>query len=344
VQRGLFASPWPISIFEPFNIFQAKDFMATITSRGTMKGVRIHDLGGPEVLRYEDIPIPEPGADEVLVRVHAAGVNPVDWKIREGHLGHIALPAIMGTDFSGVIDSVGPGVTGFRVGEAVFGEVADDSGSYAEYAIAPATQIAAKPEDLDHIQTAALPIAAGTAWQALFDVAHLQPGQKILVHAAAGGVGTFAVQFAKWKGARVYGTASSQSAEFLRGIVDELIDYHSTRFEDVAREVDVVFDTLGGEIQGRSWQVLKPGGVLVSVVQPPPQEKATHYGVRGAFLVHEPKGEQFAQIAELVARDQVTVHVETVLPLHQARKAQELSQTGHAHGKIVLFVDSLQDS
>src|SRR5262249_24675870 len=163
------------------------------------KAVHIHEQGGPDVLRYEDVPLPEPGTREVLVRVHAAGVNPVDWKIREGHFGKIALPAVMGSVFSGEIEALGPDVKEFRVGQAVFGSVPDESRSYAEHALAPVTQIVEKPTGLDHVQAAALPVPALTAWQALFDTAKLQAGQKILIHGAAGGVGGLAVQFAKSK-------------------------------------------------------------------------------------------------------------------------------------------------
>ena len=314
--------------------------MATMTTSGTMKAVHIHEMGGPEVLRYEEVPRPEPSAYEVLVKVHAAGVNPVDWKIREGMFGKIALPAIMGSDFSGEIEALGPNVTEFRVGEMVMGSVADESGSYAEYALAPVSQIIEKPAAIDHIQAAAVPVPALTAWQALFDMANLQAGRTVLIHAAVGGVGGFAVQFAKWKGAHVIGTASGQNAELARELgVDEFIDYRKKRFEDVARNVDVVFDTVGGDTQARSWKVLRKGGILVSIVQPPDEKVAAAHGVRGVFMRQNAKRtDELTQIAELVASGQVKVNVETILPLKEARKAQELSQSGHAHGKIVLAV------
>ncbi len=313
--------------------------MATITTTGTMKAVQIHSMGGPEVLRLEDVPKPQPGTLEVLVRVHAAGVNPVDWKIREGHLGKIPLPSVLGIDFSGVIEALGPEVTEFRVGESVFGSVSDESGSYAEYALAPTSQIIEKPATLEHVHAAAVPVPALTAWQALFDAAKLEAGQTVLIHAAAGGVGGFAVQFAKWKGARVIGTASGRNVDMVRGLgADQVIDYRSTRFEDAVREVDVVFDTIGGETQERSWKVLKKGGILVSIVQPPPEKAAG--GVRGTFMRQNAKRtDQLAEIAELVASGQVKINVETVLPLREARKAQELSQSGHARGKIVLAIE-----
>lgn len=313
--------------------------MVTTTTE-TMKAVQIHEFGGPEVLKLDTITRPEPGAHQVLVRVHAAGVNPVDWKIREGKFGEIPFPAIMGNDFSGEIEALGPDVTEFRVGESIFGSVADESGSYAEYCLAPTSQIIEKPSSLDHIQAAAVPVTAMTAWQALFDEAKLRRGQKVLIHAAAGGVGNFAVQFAKWKGAYVIGTASADSADLVRKLgAHEVIDYRNTRFEDVVQNADVVFDTIGGETQERSWKVLNRGGVLVSIVQPPSAETAAARGVRGIFMREDAKrNDELIQIAKLLASGQIKINVETVLPLSEARKAQELSQSGHAHGKIVLTI------
>jgi NADPH:quinone reductase-like Zn-dependent oxidoreductase len=313
---------------------------AIMTRTATMKAVRIHSFGGPEVLRLEDVPTPEPKPDELLVRVFAAGVNPVDWKIREGLLGKVPLPTIMGSDFSGEVEAVGRDVTDFHVGQPVFGVVGDESGSYAEFVLAPAAQVAEKPANLTHIEAAALPIASITAWQALFDVANLQRGQKVLIHAAAGGVGTFAVQFAKWKGAHVIGTASSHHLDFVRQMgADEAVDYRSTRFEDVVRDVDVVFDTIGGETQSRSWKVLKRGGILVSIVQPPDKDAAAAHGVRGEFHVsNHIRKDELAKIADLAAHGQLKILIAAKLPLAEARKAQELSQTGHTNGKIVLLV------
>ena len=313
---------------------------SAITGRGMMKAVRIHEFGGPEVLRFEDAPVPEPKSNQILVQIHAAAVNPLDWKIREGLLGQDPLPLVMGSDFSGVIESCGPAVQEFQLGEAVFGTVVDESGSYAEYAITSPRQIARKPEALDHIHAAALPIASMTAWQALFDKAQLQSGRKVLIHAAAGGVGSFAVQFAHWKGAYVIGTASSQTHDFVKQLgADEVIDYRTTKFHERVKDVDVVFDTIGGQTQELSWKVLKRGGILVSIVQPPSEESAKAVGARGVFLRSDHnRGDELAQIADLVARGRVKVQVEKVLPLSEARKAQELSQSGHMHGKIVLAV------
>jgi NADPH:quinone reductase-like Zn-dependent oxidoreductase len=314
--------------------------MATMTKTTTMKAARIHAFGGPEVLRVEEVPVPEPQVEQILVHVRAAGVNPVDWKIREGQLGKIPLPSIMGSDFSGVIEALGPKVEEFRVGQPVFGTVADESGSYSDFALAPTSQVAEKPAALDHETAAALPIAGLTAWQALFDKAELQPGQKVLIHAAAGGVGSLAVQFARWKGARVLGTASDQHVDFVRELgAHDVIDYKKQRFEESVRDIDVVVDTIGGETQERSWKVLKPGGVMVSIVQPPSKEAATAHHARGVLLRCDvTRSDELAQIGELVASGDIKIHISTELPLEQARQAQELSQGGHTQGKIVLKV------
>jgi NADPH:quinone reductase-like Zn-dependent oxidoreductase len=305
-----------------------------------MKAVRIHSFGGPEVLRLEDVPVPEPKPDELLVRVFAAGVNPADWKFREGLFGKTPLPMIMGSDFSGEVEAVGRDVTDFHPGQPVFGVVGDESGSYAEFVVAPAAQLVEKPANLTHVEAAALPIASMVAWQALFDVANLQRGQKVLIHAASGGVGTYAVQFAKWKGAHVIGTASSKHLDFVRTMgADEVVDYRSTRFEDVVRDVDVVFDTIGGETQSRSWKVLKRGGILVSIVQQPPQDVAAEHGVRGEFhVLNHKRKDELAKIADLAGHGQIKILIADKLPLADARKAQELSQSGHTNGKIVLLV------
>jgi NADPH:quinone reductase-like Zn-dependent oxidoreductase len=319
-----------------------RNFMAaTMTSHATMKAVDIHSFGGPEVLHLDDVPMPQGQSHDVVVRVRAAGVNPVDWKLRQG-LFESALPMIMGIDFSGTVESVGDEVKKFSVGEDVFGQVvADNAGTYAEFCVAPDHAVAHKSEELDHIHAAALPVAGLTAWQALFNLANLQMGQTILIHAAAGGVGSFAVQFAKWRKARVIGTASAKSLDIVRSLgADEVVDYHTQRFEDAAREVDVVLDLVGGETQERSLRVLKCGGILVSTVQPPAPPKLQHLGVRGAMVRQKPNGQQLQTIAELVTSGEVRVNIERVFPLEQASEAQQLSQTGHAHGKIVLEIPS----
>ncbi len=308
-----------------------------------MKAVRIHQFGGVELLRYEDAPRPVPNAGEVLIHVHAAGVNPVDWKIREGRLqSRIThhLPLTLGWDVAGVIEQLGPGVTQFKAGDAVYArpDLARD-GAYAEYIAARASEIALKPQTLDFIHAAAVPLSALTAWQSLFDAGNLQPGQKILIHAGAGGVGHYAVQFARWKGAHVITTASARNANFVRSLgADEVIDYTATRFEDAGRDADMVFDTVGGEIQTRSWKVLKKGGILVSILTLTVPEEAEQRGWRSAYVFVQPNAAQLAQIAELIDTGKVKPVVENVFPLHEAAKAHTLIQGAHTRGKIVLRV------
>lgn len=309
----------------------------------TMKAIRIHAYGGPDVLVYEDAPRPAPASDEVLIRVHAVGINPIDWKIRAGYLSAflpLTLPFIPGIDVAGDVVEVGPDVNDFKPGDAVYAW-ADfmRNGSYAEYVTVKASSVAHKPASLDYIHAAAVPQTALTAWQALFETGGLQPGQTVLVHAAAGGVGTIAVQLAKWKGARVYGTASASNLDFLRDIgVDEPIDYTTLNSEEVGRSVDVVLDAVGGDTQDRSWIVLKPGGMLVGIVSPPAEEVAISHGARQAFHMTHGSGQQLKEIGALIDAGHVRPVVQTVLPLHEARQAHELSQTGHVRGKIVLQV------
>jgi NADPH:quinone reductase-like Zn-dependent oxidoreductase len=317
---------------------------ASATSQ-TMKAIRIHNYGGPEVLQYEDAPRPEPQAGEVLVRVHAAGVNPIDWKVREGHMKDFwphKFPLILGWDLSGVVEELGRGVSRFKIGDEVY-SVPDSTrnGAYADYIVVRESELALKPNSLHHIRAAALPLAAVTAWQALFDTAQLQPGQRVLIHAGSGGVGHVAVQLAKWKGAYVFATASTKNQELLRELgVDEPIDYTKQKFEDVARDVDLVLDLIGGETQERSWSVLKKGGVLLSLVQPPSVEKAKALGVRAAFVAGHPSGAQLAEIAKLIDSGELKPVIDRILPLSEARRAHELSQSGHTHGKIALRVSN----
>jgi NADPH:quinone reductase-like Zn-dependent oxidoreductase len=308
-----------------------------------MKAVRIHQYGGPEVLRFEDAPRPAPGFAEVLIRVHAAGVNPVDWKIRAGYMKELrpyTFPLILGWDLSGVVEVIGPGTGKFKVGDEVYSRPdISRNGAYAEYIVVQESEVAFKPRSIDHIHAAAIPLACLTAWQAIFDTARLSAGQKILIHAAAGGVGSFAVQLAKWKGAHVIGTASTRNQPYLRELgVDEPIDYEKDRFEDLVRGVEVVFDTIGGDTQRRSWKVLKKGGILVSIVAPPSAEEAAKSGVRQAFIFMTSNSSELAEIAKLADSGKLKPVVETVMPLADARRAHELSQTGHTRGKIVLHV------
>ena len=309
----------------------------------TMKAVRIHHFGGPEVLKYEDAPRPKPAPNEVLIRVHAAGVNPVDWKIREGHLKQLVenkFPLILGWDVSGVVEEVGSAVSQFKQGDEVFSK-SDTSrdGDYAEYIVVRESEVALKPKSLHHVYAAAVPLAGLTAWQALFDIGKLQPGQRILIHGGSGGVGHFAVQLARWKGAYVYATASTKNQELICRLgAHQTIDYTKQRFEDIADKIDIVLDTIGGDTQERSWKVLKKGGLLASIVQPPNAEKAKEFGVRGEFVWSQPSGKQLAEIAALIDSGNLKVVLDRIVPLSEASRAHEISQSGHARGKIVLRV------
>jgi len=313
------------------------------TKSQTMKAIRIHNYGGPEALQYEDAPRPKPQAGEVLIRVHAAGVNPIDWKVREGHMKDFwphKFPLILGWDLSGMVEELGRGVSQFKIGDEVY-SIPDPTrdGAYADYIVVRELELALKPNSLHHIRAAAVPLAALTAWQSLFDTAQLQPGQRLLIHAGSGGVGHFAVQLAKWKGAYVFATASTKNQDLLRELgVDQPIDYTQQRFEDIARNIDIVLDTIGCETQERSWSVLKKGGNLVSLVQPPSEEKAKELGVRAAFVAGHPSGAQLAEIAKIIDSGKLAPVIDRILPFSEVRRAHELSQSGHTRGKIVLRV------
>lgn len=309
----------------------------------TMKAVIFHEYGGPEVLRYEDVPKPLPGPDEVLIKIKAVGVNPVDWKIRDGSTKdwlQISLPFILGSDIAGVIESVGSDVKGFKVGDAVYGYTSlNQNGGYAEYTVTKESLLAHKPESLDFVDAASVPVGALTSWQGLFETAGLQAGQKVLIHAASGGVGMLGVQLAKAKGAFVIGTASGKNEEFVRNLgTDEFVDYTTQRFEETVSDVDVVYDTIGGDTQERSLKVLKKGGFLVSIVEPPPEDKLTEAGVRGTMIAAQANGKLLTEISKLIEEGKIKTSVQTVIPLADAAKAHELSQTGHVRGKIVLQV------
>jgi NADPH:quinone reductase-like Zn-dependent oxidoreductase len=321
--------------------------------KGTMKAVRYHDYGSPAVLCYEDAPIPEPGPGEVLVRVHAAGVNPADRQIRAGLRFRLEKPFafIPGCEVSGVVEQTGAEVTELGVGDEVYGMLRAFGGGYADYAVAPADNLGRKPASLDHVHVAALPVAALTAWDALFEVGGLVAGQKVLIHAAAGGVGHLAVQLAKWRGAQVIGTASARNEAFLRELgVDTFINYRTTAFESVARDVDVVLDlipreaddatdVLARETMARSWTVLRDGGIQVSIcTNPVPDLEAARRGLRGAHADAQPGNDILNRIAGLVDEGKLRPDVGTILPLREARRAHELIQTGHTRGKIVLRV------
>jgi len=307
-----------------------------------MKAVTIHSFGGPEVLQLENLPIPEPAEGQVLVRVHAASVNPVDWKTREGKypaVGADRLPLVLGRDIAGHIERCGPGVHGFAVGDAVYAMLDREHGGYAEYVIVSAGDLAAKPGRLEYTGAAAVPLAAITAWQGLFDHGQLHSGQHVLIHGGAGGVGHLAVQLAKARGARVSTVVSAQDAGFVRSLgADEVIDYQHERFEERVHDVDLVFDLINGETQDRSWQVLKRGGALISTLRKPSEERARSLGARAANYQAQPNAAELDAVGRLIDENRVRPHVERVFPLEQAREAQQLQQNGHLRGKVVLEV------
>ncbi len=303
-----------------------------------MKAIRIHEFGGADVLRHEEVPMPQAGQGEMRVRVIAAGVNPMDWKVRQGAI-KLPLPLIMGIDVAGVVDSVGPGVESFDIGDQVYAKVSLGQGGYAEYTVTSATQAALRPKSIGFIEAAAVPTAGLAAWQALFDIAGLKRGQSVLIHGAAGGVGSFAVQFAKWKGVRVIGTASSSNTEFLKSIgADVAIDYRTQRFEDIVHDVDAVLDTVGGDTFERSWGVLKPGGFLVTTAATVPEGAAKAHGVRAKGMLTRADGNELTKIAAIIDERHIKPVVTSILPLADARKAQEMSESHHTRGKIVLRV------
>jgi NADPH:quinone reductase-like Zn-dependent oxidoreductase len=307
-----------------------------------MKAIVINTYGNEDVLNYVDVERPEPKTDEVLVKVHVAAVNPADWKIRNG-MGErfgFTLPLILGGDIAGTVEAVGDGVESFKPGDAVYGMTLSSlSGGYAEYAVAKADAIALKPDDLTFEAAAAIPIGALTAWQAMFDLANLSSGQRILITGASGGVGSMAVQLAKAKGAIVIGTASGKNEQFVRNLgADEFVDYARQPFEVVVKDVDVVFDTVGDDTLERAFQTLKKGGFLVSSVQIPSEEKARELGVKSVRVFCKPSAQQLAEINRLIDEGKLKVHIETVLPLTEVKKAHQLSQSGRTRGKIVLQV------
>lgn len=309
-----------------------------------MKAIRVHGRGGPDQLSYDDAPKPQPGPGEVLVRVGATAVIATELTWDETYQTSAGDPRplpVPGHDLAGVVAEVGPGVTDFAVGAEVYALTAfGRDGAEAEYAIALPHELAPKPQTLDMVQAAAVPLAALTAWQALFIHAHLSKGQTALIHGGAGGVGSYAVQLARWAGARVITTASARHHDFLRGLgADQVIDYTTTPFESVVHDADVVFDTVGGETLTRSWQVVKDGGVVVSVVSPRPADDPTQTRARFVWFIVEPSGEQLRAIGDLIDAGQIQPVVSQVFPLAEAREAWKTAASGHARGKVVLRVE-----
>jgi len=307
-----------------------------------MKAVRVHRFGPPEVISVEDVPKPEPGEGEVVVHVKAAGVGPWDAWVRSGKSAlPQPLPLTLGSDLSGVVDSMGSGVAGLKIGAQVYGVTNERfTGACAEYAVAKATMILPKPATLNHVHAASVPVVAVTAWQMLFDFAKLSSGQSVLIHGGAGNVGGYAVQLAKQAGALVIATASGKDAAYVRALgADGVIDYRGRRFEEGVKEIDVVIDTVGGETLDRSYGVLKRDGIVVSSAARPSKEKAEEYGVRALFFVVQVTTERLRKIAELIDSGALKTEVGEVLWLDEARRGHEMLEgTPHRRGKIVIKV------
>ncbi len=301
-----------------------------------MHGIVIHETGGPEVLQYEEVERPEPSDGEVLIRVRAASVNPIDWKNRRG-VSAEDLPAVLGREVSGTVEI--SRADGFSEGDEVFGWSA--SGGYAEFSTASAGALAKKPAGVTFEQAAAIPVAGVTAWQGLFDKGGLDSGQTALIAGAAGGVGHLAVQFAKRvAGARTIGTGSSRSREFVLGLgSDEFVDYTQQDVAESVSDVDVALDTVGGDVTQTVVPTLREGGIIVTIASAPPEDAARERGARAVLHVTSPNPDQLARVADLIASGEVRMEISEVLPLSEAQRAHELSESGHTRGKIVLTVD-----
>jgi NADPH:quinone reductase-like Zn-dependent oxidoreductase len=304
-----------------------------------MKAIRIHEYGGPNVLKYEDAPIPDIGPDGVLIRVRAAGVNPVDWKIRKGLMTAfrpLRFPAVLGADVSGTVERVGSLVSRFKPGDAVVARV---DGAYAEFAAVKTDAVAPAPKSIPLAHAAALPTAAATAWTVLFDAARIVPGQSVLIHAGAGGVGSFAVQFAKLAGLHVIATCSAANAALVKSLgADEVIDYQKSNFAAKVKNVDLLLDNVGGETLKESYGVVRKGGLLLAIASPPDAALASQQGITARFEVAVINGVRLQEIAGLIDAGKVRVVVENELPLEEAALAHQLSEAGHVRGKIILNV------
>ncbi len=309
-------------------------------STQTMRVIHVHSYGGPEQLKLEEKPRPEPQAGEVLLRVHAAGVNPIDWKIRQGLMKDfqpVTFPYTPGIEMAGVVEDVGPGVTAFKIGQAVFGQCA--RGAYAEYLTVSVEVLALKPETLRFAEAAAVPVGATTAWRALFEHGGLTSGQRVLIQGAAGGVGLFAVQLAKWRGAQVIGTASTANLDFVRSLgADTVVDYTTTPVESVVQDVDLVLDGVGGETLLSSLATLRRGGTLISIAGPPPQEQAKEHGVHATIIRAQPSRELLQTFTRLIDEGRIKVTAGKTFPLGEVQQAHEYSRSGHGRGRIVLQI------
>lgn len=304
-----------------------------------MKAIRIHDYGTADVLRYEDAPEPAAGPDQVLIRIEGAGVNPVDWKIRNGAMRQtrpITFPAVLGADAAGRVVRAGAAVSRFRPGDPVVARV---EGAYAELAVAKTDAVGRPPRTLPLAHAAALPIAAGTAWTVMFEAAALKPGGTLLVQGGAGGVGTFAIQLAKLAGWRVLATTSAPNRALVESLgADRVIDYRAENVAAAAGEVDLVIDTVGGETLKQSLTLVRKGGQLLSIVAPPDEAMARERGIDARFVRGNITGTRLEEVSGLIDAGKVKVVIERELPLAEAKEAQRLSEAGHVRGKIILRV------
>ena len=317
---------------------------AKSVDRSSMKAWRVHAFGPPEAMMFETVARPNPGPGEVLVRVHAAGVGPWDGWIRAGKSAlPQPLPLTLGSDLSGEVVALGSQISGLTVGDQVFGVTNPQFvGAYAEYAVASAGMLAKKPGSLSHVEAASVPVIAVTAWQGLFDQARLEAGQTVVIHGGAGNVGAYAVQLAHRARLRSIVTAGTKDIDDVRALgADKVVDYHTQRFEDEVRDADAVFDLVGGETQTRSFQVLRPGGKLISAVSEPDQDLAKHHGVDAAFFLVDVTTERLRRIAELIDLGELKTRVGAVLPLADAREAHMMLEGRRPppRGKIILDVD-----
>jgi NADPH:quinone reductase-like Zn-dependent oxidoreductase len=307
----------------------------------TMKAVVAHEYGDPRVLQYEDVPKPEPKENEVLVRVIASGVNPADPLIVSGKYAKefgTHLPLIPGYDMAGIVEKTGANITKLKVGDPVYAYLLW-GGGWAEHVVTNEGEAAIKPKSLTYIEAAAVPLAALTAWQALIDAAQLQTGQTVLVHGGSGGVGSFAIQIAKARGARVIATASTANQDLLKQLgADQAIDYTKSKFEDIVKDVDVVLDPVGKDTLARSYAVVKKGGFIATLVAKLDQSELDKHGIRGASIFSHPNANELGEITKLIEGNKIKPIVSQVLPLTDARKADEQAETHHTRGKIVLKV------
>jgi len=304
-----------------------------------MRAIRITGYGGNEVVSLDEVARPAFGDQQLLVRVHASSVNPIDWKVREGYIRAMLDPPkpaqILGGDFSGVVEAVGSAVSGFKPGDEVYG--AAGRGLWADYIAVDANIIALKPKSLDHVHAAGVPVAATTAWQALFEGGGLKSGQRVLIHAAAGGVGGFGVQFAHQAGAHVVGTASAANTDYVRGLgADEVIDYRAVDFSTLLRDLDLVVDFAGGESLDRSYKVLKSGGALVSIVAEPSAEEAAKANITAKRFRMHPDAKLLADVAAQFDEDKLKVEIAEVFSLNEVARALDLSKAARTRGKLVL--------